>query len=196
MNNHKKYTFDEKIKGAESSAGCIFLIFTICSIIGLGLYIANPEFHKVVFSLSVLWLSNAILHILTHNRLRAKNPYKFRHAKWELNGKLYYYLGVKIYRKVLFFSPFALMSLGIRVFSGREDFERVLREIYVAEKSHINSLIFSGIIAISLYIINWKTESLILITGILFFHIYPIMLQRWNRGRMIRIVDKMNKNVC
>ena len=196
MNEQKKYTSDEKIKRAHSSTGCMFIIITIISVIGINLYIINPEHHKIEFSLSLLWLSQTVTGILINKKLKTRNPYKFKYTNWENGGKLYYYLGVKIFRKILLHSPFIILSLGIRLYSGRNDLDRVLREIYIGEKSHFIALLVSIIIATVLYFLDLKMESLYLLIGLIFFHLYPIILQRWNRGRMIKLIEKMNKNMC
>lgn len=196
VNDNKINRTDGKNKGGNSLMGCFFIILTLGSIIGFGLYFSDYENYKVGFSISVLWLSHSILHILTFRGLRTKNPYDFRFAKWEMKGKLYYYLGVKIFRKIILYSPFALLSLGIRILYGRGDLDRVLREIYVAEKSHIYSSFFASIIAMTFFFMDLKTESLYLLCGIIIFHLYPIMLQRWNRDRLIKLINEMNKNVC
>lgn len=195
----KKYSIEEKQKGADLIGGLMFVILTIISVKGLKLYFETPENKQLIFSLSVLWLIHATIFLLTFKKFRDQNPYKVHFADWEKNGAIYCYFGIKIFRKVIFYSPFVLMSLGIRIWSGRKDFERVLRELNMAEGSHKLALIFTSLFVFVLFLINYRQESMYLLIGIILFHLYPIMLQRWNRGRLMRLIknsDKSNINVC
>jgi hypothetical protein len=199
MDKRNKHTVEERQKGADLIGGLILIILTILSIKGIKLYYKTPENHAIIFSLSILWLIHAIIHLLTFQKFRAKNPYKTKFANWEKEGNIYRYFGIKIFRKVIFYSPFVLMSLGIRVWSGRDDFERVLRELNMAEGSHKLALIFTSIIVIILFFVDHRKESFYLLIGIILFHVYPIMLQRWNRGRLMRLInnnENINNNVC
>lgn len=183
----KTFTIKEKQKGADLIGGIMLVILTILSVKGLMLYFKAPENYPLIFSLSILWLIHAITHLLTYKKFRAQNPYKTKFAGWEKEGKIYCYFGIKVFRKIIFYSPFVLMSLGFRVWSGRKDFERVLRQINMAECSHKLALIFTSIVVVILFFADYKKESLYLFIGIILFHVYPVMLQRWNRGRIMRL---------
>lgn len=183
----KSYSIEQKQKSADLIGGLILVILTTLSIKGLILYFKTPENYPFIFSLSVLWLINASTHLLTYRKFRAQNPYKTQFASWEKEGEIYCWFGIKIFRKVIFYSPFVLMSLGLRVWSGRGDFERILRQINMAEGSHKLSAIFTVIVVIILFFAGYITESIYLFAGIILFHAYPVMLQRWNRGRILKL---------
>jgi heme/copper-type cytochrome/quinol oxidase subunit 4 len=106
----KIYSVEQKQKGADLIGGLMLVILTVLSIKGLMLYSKTPENYQLLFSLSVLWLIQAITHLLTYKKFRDQNPYKTQFASWEKEGKIYCYFGIKIFRKVIFYSPFVLMS--------------------------------------------------------------------------------------
>jgi hypothetical protein len=185
----KSYSIEQKQKGADLIGGLMLVILTTLSIKGLILYFKTPENYPFIFSLSAIWLINASTHLLTFRTSRAQNPYKTQFASWEKEGEIYCWFGIKIFRKIIFYSPFVLMSLGLRVWSGRRDFERILRQINMAERSHKLAAIFTGIAVIILFFAGYTTESLYLFAGIILFHAYPVMLQRWNRGRILKLIN-------
>ncbi len=194
MDKRNKYTVEERQKGADLIGGLILIILTILSIGGIKQYFKTPENHAFIFSLSILWLFHAVIHLLAFQKFRAKNPYRIKFAHWEKEGNIYRYFGIKIFRKLILFSPFVLMSLGIRVWSGRDDFERVLRELNMAEGSHKVALLFTVMIVFILFSTDRRKEGYYLLMEIIAFHVYPIMLQRWNRGRIKRLIKKNENN--
>jgi hypothetical protein len=194
MDKRNKHTSEERQKGADLIGGFILIILTILSIKGIKLYYETPENHAIIFALSVLWLIQAFIHILTFQKFRDKNPYRFKFANWEKEGNIYRYFGIKIFRKVIIYSPFVLLSLGIRVWTGRNDFERVLRELNMAEGTHKLALLITSMAVIILFFADRTKESFYLLIGTILFHVYPIMLQRWNRGRIKRLINIENIN--
>lgn len=187
MAKQEKRTIEEQKKHADLMGGMMLVILTLLSIYGLRIYLNNPAEYAFIFGLSACWIIHAILHLLTFSRFRNQDPYKIHYSKWENGGRIYRLFGVKLFRMFLFYSPFRLMSMGIRIWTGREDIERVLREINMAEKSHKVSFTVSVTVIILLFFFNYTYESFYLLICIIPFHVYPIMLQRWNRGRILRL---------
>jgi len=105
----------------------------------------------------------------------------FRIRGFERSGRVYERLGVRAARRVFRLSP------AVRFSGQRQSLNKLERDMRLAEKHHALSLIVIVIVAIYIQV----TGRLGLTLGLLIFGValqaYPVMLQRYNRGRLIRL---------
>lgn len=113
------------------------------------------------------------------------NYYQLR--AFEKSGDLYKTLGIRT-AKIIF-----KRSQNITFSGRRSDISKLQNETMIAEKHHI--LAFLGVTFLVIYSLI-KTEWVFAIGLILFnllLHAYPVMLQRYNRSRILEI--KHNKRL-
>ena len=120
----------------------------------------------------------------------------YRPRSWEISGRVYEYLGVRLYKRWTPDGDFVVRKVrrflpDYRVIGGRarlSGFEMVTRR---AEQGHLIMLLVS-VPAIFYAIYNgWMVIACWLVIGNLVINIYPIMVQRYNRARVHRILVRI-----
>ncbi|GGN09973.1 hypothetical protein GCM10010967_52350 [Dyadobacter beijingensis] len=116
----------------------------------------------------------------------------FNAQPFERNGKLYQLFGVEWYRAILVKSGWEKMrQQQTPIRKSLADFRAYERASRVAEAGHIVIglvvLLITGyvIFAYSFFAARW-----LIITNI-FLNVYPVLLQRYTRPRLQRVIDKM-----
>ncbi len=122
--------------------------------------------------------------------------YKVR--SFERSGRVYEVLGVKLFR---WFVPDG--DLANRWRRHREPTHRIIRnrrfaEAFVArtelsEKSHMVVLLVGLVSAAYAWQIGWQGWAIYLTVGNLLVNVYPILLQRYTRARLLPIVGALRK---
>jgi hypothetical protein len=79
---------------------------------------------------------------------------------------------------------------ALRLGVSRTDWERLLREMNVAEGMHWLTCFLSSILAISYLVGDYAVYGYVMLLVRVPFDLYPIMLQRWNRGRVCRVLSR------
>jgi hypothetical protein len=169
-------------------------IVVLAATCGVGLFILFPLIKMSSLSYSILlnftlmiWMSIAETLLIPE----LKSSY-FNSNPFESEGKIYKYLGVDFFRKSL-------------VLSGWEKSRKketpirkslILLEYYeyrtrASEFGHTIIAIIVAIITLYVGMIYSFKESLWLIFLNIFLNIYPIMLQRYNRPRVRRVINKL-----
>jgi hypothetical protein len=146
--------------------------------------ISNPGQHPFSFALAVAWLVSAYSGALTSELFFRQAPDGYRFWRWEDDGKVYQWFGLAAFRWVLLHTPLQRLNPNVRLRSGRSDFDRLLRSQRAAEGSHAIAAL------ITLALAAWYSLTGHAVVGLWFFvvniplNLYPVMLQRWNRGRV------------
>lgn len=159
--------------------------------IGLSITIANPEEHPFIFALSLAWLVDLFVLATTSKAFLAMTPGRFRVADWERSGKLYERLGVGVFRWMLLYTPLGWVNPKYGQLQSRTDLDRLLKQLNRAEGVH---LVAGGVtlVAAAVFALDGQTAIgmwLVLISIPLY--VYPIMVQRWNRVRVLRVLQRL-----
>ncbi len=155
--------------------------------------VSDPTRHPFAFALALAWLLSAFSGALLAKIFYRQDPTQFSSWQWERDGKAYERLGLLAFRWVLLRSPLAWLNPNVRLRSGRSDFDRLLRSQRAAEGSHAVAA------ACTLALAAWYSSTGRAVVGLWLFAIniplnfYPIMLQRWNRGRIKRAQRRLTR---
>lgn len=151
-----------------------------------------PDQHPLIFALSVSWIIAMLVSAVTRRFFMELDPWRFGLWRWEREGKIYDRFGLRTFRWLLKHTPLGWLNPWLRLTSCRSGLERLLREITYAEGAHwVGGAATLGLAAACIF---WGhvIVGLFLAAGTIPFHIYPVMLQRWNRGRVLRVSRRLN----
>ncbi len=118
----------------------------------------------------------------------------FKPHKFEGNGKIYRYLGINLFRRFLILIGWEKLTkiLSPNVKYNLENLIKRETGSRIGELAHLICVFVMLPVTIiytdSLFDAKW------LITITIVFHIYPVFLQRYNRPRYLRVINKMNEN--
>jgi hypothetical protein len=165
----------------------IFIALTVAVGVGLVMTISQPDRHPLIFAFSLTWLIMAFVAAVTGRIFVRLDPKRFRLARWEREGRIYDRVGLGAVLWVLRHTPLGWLNPNIKVRSGGSDMDRLLRDMNAVEGVHILAAGMSIAVA-GLYILTGQAiigTWLVILT--ILFNVYPVMLQRWNRGRIVRL---------
>ena len=156
---------------------------------------SRPDLHPFTFALSVSYFIVLLFAMLTRQPLLALNPERLRFARWEREGKVYDRKDVRAFQWALVHTPLGWLNPNVRMASGRGDIDRVLREMIYAEGTHLIAFVVSGasaaVLAANVHVLAGLWLALINIP----MNLYPVMLQRWNRGRLLLVSHRLQARV-
>ena len=149
-----------------------------------------PHGNPLVYCLATSWLIAIAIAILTSAIFFRVSPKLFSLADWERQGAIYDCAGIRTFRWVLFHSPLGWINPNFHLRANREDCERLLREMNSGEAVHWLTCIVSVVLAIACLRHNYAVYGYAMLVVRIPFDLYPIMLQRWNRGRVWRVLER------
>lgn len=151
---------------------------------------SHPDNHPVVFTVSVTWFLGLFAGMLTRRALLRMDPKRFALSRWERDGRIYDHVGVGVFGWLFQHTPFGWLDPFLKVRSGRSDMDRLLRELSFAEGSHLIQGVVSLSLALAFLAGGHAVVGLAFVVLSLPLHIYPIMLQRRSRGRVLRVMER------
>ena len=115
-------------------------------------------------------------------------PRYFKINEWEVTSGIYRVLGVRLFKRILVGGPFAMLNSAIRYNGDRASLAQLASNMRDAEAAHL--LIFCIMVSFVLFAVvrGWWDSALWLLGFNVALNLYPIMLQRSNRGRLERII--------
>jgi hypothetical protein len=173
----------------EAAAKYLVIFTTLMVVVGIGLVmtVLQPDRHPLVFAFSLTWLIMAFVAAVTSRIFVRLDPKRFRLARWEREGRIYDRVGLSAVRWVLRHTPLGWLNPNIKVRSGGSDMDRLLRDMNAVEGVHILAAGMS-LAAAAIYILAGQAAvGIWLVIFTILFNVYPVMLQRWNRGRILRL---------
>ena len=151
---------------------------------------APPHGNPLVYSLAVSWLIAITVAVASSAIFFRVNPKLFSLAHWEKEGEIYDRAGIRAFRWVLFHSPLGWTNPNFHLTAGRADCERLLREMNSGEGVHWLTCVVTVMLAISYLVHGYIVYGYVMLLVRIPFDLYPIMLQRWNRGRVWRVLKR------
>jgi hypothetical protein len=164
-------------------------IFTAGALYSIDLKFFPPHGSPLAYAIAVSWLIALTVALLTSAIFKV-SPKLFHLARWEREGEVYDRTGIRTFRSVLLHSPFAWINPSLHLSASRGDCERLLREMNAAEGVHWLTCLLSSILAISCLVRNYAVYGYVMLLVRIPFDLYPIMLQRRNRGRVYRVLSR------
>ena len=140
-------------------------------------------------SMTLVWLTRQVVPF-------ALPAHFYRLRPVEADGSLYRQLGVHAFKRLLFKSGLQRLNLSARLSHGRTGLIAFERGIGDAETDH--AIAFLVMIVITLYsaMHGWWAFASWLMLGNGVANVYPIMLQRMNRARLLPVLEKLrHRNV-
>jgi hypothetical protein len=174
----------------------VFWLASTLSICGLAWTAWHPDKHPVVFAFCICWWIAIVIAGVSRDAFLRIDPRFIRFARWEREGIFYERLGVAGFGWLLAHSPAGWLNPYLRMSSGRSGLEQLLREINYAEGAHMIGGSLTVAIAAGYWLWGHGSIAASLMGATVLFHVYPIMLQRWNRGRVLLVIRRLeNKSL-
>ena len=148
-----------------------------------------PHGNSLIYALAMSWLI-AIAVVLPASVIFKMNQKLLALARWEKDGEVYDRTSIRAFRRVVLHSPFGWINPGLHLGVSRTNCRRLLSELSVAEGVHWLTCFISSILAFSWLADGYPVHGCVMLLVRIPFDLYPIMLQRWNRGRVSRVLSR------
>jgi multidrug efflux pump subunit AcrB len=168
----------------------MIVILTSAAVFSVGGRVFPPHGNPLVYSLAISWLISITIAVVSSALFFRVNPRLFSLSHWEKQGKIYDRAGIKAFRWVLFHSPLGWINPNFHLRASRTDCERLLREMNSSEAVHWLTFGVSSTLAVSCLLHDRAVYGYVMLLVRIPFDLYPIMLQRWNRGRLGRVLGR------
>lgn len=121
----------------------------------------------------------------------------YRVRRFERSGRLYEALGVRWFRYLVPDGDLAnrwrrRQQPQFRIVSNRRLTVAFVSRTELGEKSHIVWLLIGAVTTVFAWRIGWRGWAVYLGVGNVVVNLYPILLQRYTRSRLMRIVSRRN----
>ena len=119
----------------------------------------------------------------------------YRTRKFEADGRIYELLGVRLFRMLV--PNGDLVNLwrrrhdpGFRVIANETSARTFIARTIVGEKTHLVSLVIGLASSWFAWQIGWTGWAIYLCAANVLFNVYPILLQRYTRARIVRLTAR------
>jgi hypothetical protein len=189
----KQTTLTEIGASAYKKLLLVSLVLSAIAIVGLSTTSWCPDNHPGFFAFSLSWVINVVIFGCTRDTFLKMNPMRFTFGRWEREGEIYRWIGLGVFRWLLLRTPLIWLSPTLKVTAHPSNgMERLLRELSCAEWVHrVGGVVTLGV-ACGYAVAGHVVVGLYFTLMTLVFHIYPVMLQRWNRGRVLRVARRLD----
>jgi hypothetical protein len=183
--------------GPKAYVRWLWAFWTMTAIAAVGLFTAIPHIdsHPARYAFAISWILSVVIAALTRDKLLQLDPERFRLARWEIEGRVYRWVGVEAFCWLLRHTPLGWLNPwlnpSLRLFP-KSGIQALVRELDFAEGAHlIGGVITLGLI-VAYAVMGHAKVSLSFTLMALLFHVYPVIVQRWNRGRSERIARRIS----
>jgi hypothetical protein len=170
----------------------LFCVMSAAAVSGLTWTITHPDNHPVVLALSLSWVIVVVVAGVTRDAFLRMDPNRFRLARWEREGRVYGRVGVAAFRWLLQHTPLGWLAPTLKLTSCRSGIELLLREMNYAEGAHYVGGVATLAFAIGYTAAGYAGVGLSFALLTIPVHVYPVMLQRWNRGRVLQVIRRLD----
>lgn len=176
---------ERMVQHASARSVIAVLVLSVGAGCALAWTLSQPDRRPIVFALGLSWVM-ACVGGATCQVFGRQDAKWFRYARWERNGQVYEWVGLGVFRWVLLRTPLGWLGpLTLR--SGRSDLDRLLRDMNSAEGRHAVAAVLSLAIAAAFALNGHMAIATWLVLITIPLNVYPVILQRWNRGRVLRL---------
>ncbi len=168
------------------------VLFTVVVVaVVLGFVGSEFGYRSPGFAFLANWLvMSAVAMLGGVGRVSALFPAGYFDIKeWEASGRLYRVLGIRLFKRLLERGPFAALNPTIRYEGNRRSLPQLASRMRDAEAAH--GVVF-GIVSLfggAAVILGWWDSAVWMWVFNVVFNLYPILLQRYNRARLGRIMQ-------
>ena len=177
------------------------LVFTVATVVVVLLVACcahfigfrNPGFAFIVNWLVMTWV--AVIGGVLHVSLPLPPRY-YRIRPFESDGRIYEFLGTCLFKRLVSCGPLLALNPTIRFSGDRSSLSGLAQKMRDGEAGHL--IIFLIMLVILGYaVINgwWDLAAWLLLFNIL-INVYPMMLQRYNRARLVPILERAERSTC
>ena len=173
----------------------LIVFLTVWALYALDGDLFPPHGNSLVYAIALTWLVTIAIGLGTGLIFTAADPALFSLAPWEKDGEIYDRAGIRAFRWVLLRSGLGWINPNLHVRHSRADCERLLRETNNSEGVHWLAGAVLMALAIWFLVDGYPVYGYVMLLVRLPFDVYPIMLQRWNRGRVYRVLRRGQERV-
>jgi hypothetical protein len=179
--------------GWKSYSKWLWAFWTMTAFTALGLFTAIPHIdgHPVRYAFGISWILSVVVAGVTRDKLLQSDPKHFQFAWWECEGLIYHWVGVEAFCWFLKHTPLGWLNPSLRLTPRKSEIEALVRQMGFAEGAHLIGGVITLGLAVAYAVIGHATVSLSFGLMTVFFHAIPVMVQRWNRGRIARLVKRV-----
>ena len=152
---------------------------------------AAPDSHPFSFALAASWIVMVVAALLCLPFLVRRREDPGRLADWEQDGAIYRFIGIGTYRWILLRSPFVWHFPEYKLSGGRSDLRRILRRAYGGEVPHAIAALLNLVMAGYFFGIDCPVAGFWALIINLPLNVYLVILQRWNRGRILQLLRRI-----
>ena len=167
----------------------LVVIFTVGALYAIDRDFYPPHGNPLIYAIAMSWLVALMVSVLASGIFKT-NPKLFPLAGWEKDGEVYDHISIRAFRWMLLHSPLGWINPNFHLGTSRTDCERLLREMNVSEGVHWLTCFLSSILAISFLVGDYAVYGYVMLLARIPFDLYPIMVQRRNRGRVCRVLSR------
>lgn len=162
------------------------MIAGICSLFALMYYIPMDGF---AFAWALNFLLMACVFAFTESLNSPLNSFYYDEKQWEKNGQIYEHLGINVFRKMLVWTGWE--KLNRKSNPVKKSTTSLIKLHHQTKKSELGHLIILFLVIGFNVFVAFKfgiLKSLWLLILNILLNLYPILLQRYNRPRLERII--------
>jgi hypothetical protein len=180
---------DEQTLRVRRSLGLI-AILTVSSLYALDGELFPPHGNSLLYALALTWLVTIAVGLGTGFIFAGADPALFSLTPWEKDGEIYERAGLRAFRWTLLRSGLGWINPNFHVRRSRADWERLVRETHNSEGVHWLAGAILAALGIWFLVDGYAMHGYVMLLVRIPFDVYPIMLQRWNRGRLYRVLGR------
>ncbi len=168
----------------------LIAILTVGSLYALEGELFPPHGNSLLYALALTWLVTIAIGLATGFIFAGADPALFSLAPWEKDGEIYERAGIRAFRWILLRSGLGWINPNFHVRQSHADRERLLRETHNSEGVHWLAGAVQVVLALWFLMDGNARYGYVMLLVRIPFDVYPIMLQRWNRGRVYRVLRR------
>jgi len=153
---------------------------------------AAPDSHPFSFALAASWVVMVVTALLCLPFLVRRRADPGRLADWEQDGAIYRFIGIGAYRWILLRRPFAWLFPEYKLSGGRSDLRRILRRAFGGEVPHAIAALLNLVMAGHFFSTACPVAGCWALIINLPLNVYLVILQRWNRGRILQLLRRVD----
>jgi hypothetical protein len=177
-----------QILAVVAATGVVIAVVDTCSRTGVFPIFRNPGGAVLVYALSMtlVWLVRQLVPFALPHRYHRLRPF-------EIDGRVYRDLGIVTFKWLLFKSGVEHLNFSARLSHGRSGLVGLERGIRVAETDHALALLVMVVVTLYAAVNAWWALTGWLLLANVVANVYPIMLQRHNRARLLPVLRRLGR---